>query len=368
MVELLPPIESLAHRVIEGVLETFLSDDRPLPVWVFVDDGGGSWRRHAALLPVEERRRSVLAASSDASLYEALLFEISGASRLPISTPSMEAACEAAATCDRRKIAPMATRGVVEAALADATDLCAVRWWPQSFWNRQVGSGRLFSWLTGIAERLGSHPVILPGPVLVVVDRGQAEIEAALVEDLRSGPSAYPVPPAIVDLSTVLRSTDSRDLVETVLAAGVGAGRGEQVSADLSLPVLEIPSGKKVGRWSPSPESTADGPGWLAVPAPDSREGTCWRLVGEDGSSETVVESISPSDQEGGEQMVIRIPGFIGAELRRGSPAGLLVERLARLATRVGRPLWVPSVDAEGVRFLLGLPGPIWVDGPGVPL
>ena len=367
MVELLPWVESVAHRAIEGVLETLLNDDRPLPPWVFVDDGGGSWRRHATLLPVEERRRSVLAASSEASLYDALRFEIGGASWLPISTPSMEAACEAAATYDRGEIAPMATRGVVEVALADATDLCAVGWWPQSFWNRQVGSDRLFSWLTVIADRLGTHPVILPGPVLVVVGRGQAEIEAALVEDVESRPSAFPAPPTIVDLSTILRSTDRRGLVEAVLAAVVGENRGEQAGDDLTLPVLEIPSGRRVGRWSPSPEATADGPGWLAVPVRDSLEGGSWRLVGEDGSSETVVESISPSDQEGGEQMVIRIPGFIGAEVRRGSPAGLLVERLARLATRVDRPLWVPSVDAEGVRFLLGLPGPIWVDGPGVP-
>mgnify|MGYP000662240094 CR=1 FL=1 len=26
------------------------------------------------------------------------------------------------------------------------------------------------------------------------------------------------------------------------------------------------------------------------------------------------------------------------------------------------------NADADGVRFLLGLPGPIWVDGPGVPV
>ena len=66
-------------------------------------------------------------------------------------------------------------------------------------------------------------------------------------------------------------------------------------------------------------------------------------------------------------QSVIRAPGFVGAALRRGSPAGLLIEGLARHGSRAGRPIWVPSVDAEGVRFLLGLPGPIWVDGPGVP-
>jgi len=40
---------------------------------------------------------------------------------------------------------------------------------------------------------------------------------------------------------------------------------------------------------------------------------------------------------------------------------------LAEAAHRRGLPLWVPNVDSIALRFLLGLPGTLWVDGPAVP-
>ena len=367
MVELLPPAPGLAHKAIENMLKALRKADTQLPPWVLVEDGGDAWQRHAGLLPVEDRRRSVIAASSEASLADAIRFQIGGATWLPVSTASLELACEAAATGDRGKVAPMATRGVVEAALADATELSVVGWLPRSFWNRQVGSDRLSSWLSEIAGRIKCVPVILPGPVLVIVGCERAEIEAVWSDDGEVGSSLFSAPPTIIDLLAADHPKNHRIEVEDVLAGIVGEGRGEPSHVDGSLPVLEIPSGLRVGCWSPSPRAKRRESGWLAVPAEQCHDGSCWILVREDGSSEIVVDSISPSDQEVADQSVIRVPGWIGAELRRGSPAGLLVERLARHEARAGRPLWVPSVDAEGVRFLLGLPGPIWVDGPGVP-
>ena len=53
--------------------------------------------------------------------------------------------------------------------------------------------------------------------------------------------------------------------------------------------------------------------------------------------------------------------------MRAGTPAALLVARLADAADRRGLPLWIPNVDGEGLRFALGLPGTLWVDGPAVP-
>ena len=367
MIELAPPTGGLASSAIRGMLEALQEGRNPLPRCVLVEDGSDSWQRHAALLPVEDRRRSVIAASSSASLVDALRFEIGGATWQPVSTPSLELACRAAATGDRLKVAPLATRPVVETALADATDLSLVGWWPRAFWNHQVGSYRLSAWLTEIAERLECLSVILPGPVLMVAGRERVAIEAVWVDDDERSSSVFPAPPTIVNLSTPDRPKNHRVTVEDVLAGLVGEGWGEQKRSDLNLPVLELPSGRGVGRWSTSTGAAARGSGWLAVPAEQCKDGSSWNLVHEDGTSEIVVETISPSDPEGDGQSVIRVPGWIGAELRRGRPAGLLVEKLVRYAIRVGRQVWVPSVDAEGVRFLLTLPGPIWVDGPGVP-
>jgi len=65
--------------------------------------------------------------------------------------------------------------------------------------------------------------------------------------------------------------------------------------------------------------------------------------------------------------LAVRVPGWASRGLRPGSPAGLLVTRIAEAASRRGIPLWIPNVDQEGLRLVLGLPGTIWVDGPAVP-
>ena len=62
-----------------------------------------------------------------------------------------------------------------------------------------------------------------------------------------------------------------------------------------------------------------------------------------------------------------RVPGSTGGSLRRGRPAGLLIQRLAEAAHRRGLPLWIPNVDREGLKLALRLPGTLWIDGPAVP-
>ena len=367
MVQLAPPAKGHGHQAIERILETLLSDGNPLPPCVLIDDSSETWRRHAALLPVEVRRRSVIAASSEASLIDAVRFEIGGASWLPASTPSMETACETAVTHDRHECAPIATRGVLETLVAETAELWAVGWWPLSFWNRQVGPRRLFAPLTVIAARLGCVPAILPGPVLVVAGRERAAVEEVCRDVSIFEGGAGPCPPAVVNLAVDLRSDATADQVEDLIAVVAQSGREEQRSTDSALPVLEMSTGEKVGWWSMTHETVAGGSGWIAHPSAAEPDGGCWEIVAEDGSQTTVVETTSLRDQERAEQAVIRVPGFIGADVRRGSPAGLLVERWAKDPSREGRPIWVPSVDSDGVRFLLGLPGPIWVDGPGVP-
>jgi len=363
MVELLPPADSVGNKAIEGVLTALAEEKVELPARVFVADGDDSWRRHAARLPVEDRRRSVVAAIDEESMVEAVRFEIGGAAWLPISTPAMESASASAVAGVQPNRAPLATRGILETVVDNATELLVVGWRPQSFWNRQVGSIRLCSLLTAIAECLDCVPAILPGPVLVVADRDQAEIEACSAQSA----SALAAQPTILGVAAPLGGDGEGVRIDDLLAATVDEGGGEVERIGNTLPVLEMPSGRQVGRWAVSIAIAADGPGWLAVPEEGCRDGDRWQLIEEDGIRIMVVDSVSPTDRGDGERAVIRVPGWIGAEVRRGSPAGLLVDRLARHEGRGDRPLWVPSADAEAVQFLLGLPGPIWVDGPGVP-
>jgi len=368
MVELVPPGESPNHRVVESVLDGLLAGNTALPPQVFIDDGDRSWRRHAAVLPVEVRRRSVLVTASDASLVDALSFEIGGAARLPVSTPSMEAACDVVATREAWEVVPMATQGVLDALRGDFSDPLVVGWRPQDFWRRQVGPTRLVRWLAEIAERLAIIPLILPGPILVVVGRSRAEIEAAL-DDAGggAGSSSFPSPPMIFDLAAADLGVGDGIRIDRILAAEAAGCQDVDARSELRHPVLEIPSGQKVGQWSLTGGAGDDGSPWHASPRPKDRAGRTWEIVSHDGSSEVIAESTSLEMDDAAGQSVIRMPGFVGAALRHGSPAGLLIEGMARHDARRGRPIWVPSVDAEGVRFLLGLPGPIWVDGPGVP-
>ena len=124
MVKLVPPGKSPNHRAVESVLESLQAGNTALPPQVLIDDGDRSWRRHAAVLPVEVRRRSILVTASDASLVDALSFEIGGAVRQPVSTPSMEAAYEAAAILETWDVVPMATQGVVDALMGAQWHTC----------------------------------------------------------------------------------------------------------------------------------------------------------------------------------------------------------------------------------------------------
>lgn len=368
MVELVPPSESATHRVVESVLETLLADNTPEPSQVFIDDGDGSWRRFAAMQPVEARRRSVLVTASDESLGDALLFEIGGASRMPISTPSMEAACESAAEDEGGPVVPFATQGVLEALTADVSEILLVGWRPPAFWLRQIGPVRSMTRLAEVAERLEILPVILPGPVLVVTGRTATEVEAVWRHDEGvPGSPPFPDPPWIVKLATSDIPTGAGVRIEDFAKAWIAEPGKDDERPGADFSVLEIPSGRKVGCWSLAGGPMADEAQWRATPGAPQHTGCSWDLARQDGSSEVVRESISLAFDEVAEQSLIRVPGSVGAQLRQGSPAGLLIEGMARHPARHGRPIWVPSVDAAGVRFLLGVAGPVWVDGPGVP-
>jgi hypothetical protein len=133
-----------------------------------------------------------------------------------------------------------------------------------------------------------------------------------------------------------------------------------------ALPVYELPSGRLVGWWAPQRLPVAPAEGFSAVPVGRSDSGLSWSLRLAPGHSELVHDVTDSAAIDEGAQ-IVRLPGQLATSLRRGSPAGLLVERMARAAARRGATLWVPHVDGEGLQLLLRLGARLWVDGPAVP-
>jgi hypothetical protein len=201
--------------------------------------------------------------------------------------------------------------------------------------------------LTEVARALGRAPVIVPGPVLLLGGHETGELRAAVAE-------RWP------QLAVVSVTPDDlrRGPVDSIDDASAPGFPG------VAHPVLELPSGVRVGAWSECDTPSGAFPGFLAVPGLDAGEDESWLLRYSDASTESVVEYPGQAPIE---QSLVKVPGWIGGEIRKGGPAGLLVEGAAHDGERKGRPLWVSNVGPSAVRFLLSLPGPIWVDGPGVP-
>jgi hypothetical protein len=108
----------------------------------------------------------------------------------------------------------------------------------------------------------------------------------------------------------------------------------------------------------------AGGEEWTAVPGEATAVGFRWQLHVPGGSQVAVVDALESAM---GPAAAVRVPGWIAGGLGAGRPAGLLVERLASATQRLGVPLWVANVGAGALRFLLRLPGTLWVDGAAVP-
>lgn len=367
MMEIVPPVENDRHQAVNSVFDNLGGAGVPLPRAVVIEDEEGSWRRFAAERPVEDRRRSVVAVSTSSALVDAIRLEIGGALWLPVSTPSMEAACEAVAGAGRQNPAPMATEGVLELAISQATELRLVAWLPRSFWNRQLGVGNLIARLAAVATRLRCPPVILERPALLVPDRSKAEIESALREISDAGPHSGCGSPAVTNVSNLMgcsepRARIARELVELERQQGAAP-----VSDVPPQPVHELPSGVRVGCWASVLDVDPDGSGWIAAPGEAVSLGHSWQLGTGRADYESIVDSVEVGAAQNRSKPVLRVPGWIAAGIRRGTPSALLIEWMARDPARDGRPIWVPNVDVESVQFLLTLPGPIWVDGPAVP-
>jgi hypothetical protein len=217
--------------------------------------------------------------------------------------------------------------------------------------------------LVSVAGRLGCAPVLLGRPALLVADRPVSEIEAAWRDAAPRGCATANVPPEVVDVVLASSTFDSTTAIEEALRAVDSADRERSTAA--AHPVHELPSGRLVGWWAPAAASDDPGPGFMAVPRQLTKDGHIWELR-LDGSLSTVRDHVLV-DEVDTRGPVLRVPGWVGEGMRHGSPSGILIERLAERANRVGIPIWVPNAEVGALPFLQGLPGRIWVDGPAGP-
>ncbi len=351
------PAASLA-----GVLERAVAGGAPAPAWAAAEDPGGAWIRAAAGLPPAERRRGVVGVANVEALVVAARLGVGGALWLPPSLAGGVGALAAAAAAEAAR--DCTDSGLIDLVACGAGQLVAVSWVNAPFWRQQLGEREMALLLAELAEGLGVLPAVLPWPALLL-PRGptEAEIEAAW---RRLTADCHVLSQGVEQVPCDLQASRG----EVVAAAVRSLAERHTPLADPALwgfprPVHELPSGRRVGWWSPVAGAVAAGEGeWVAASEEATDAGYRWRLRARDGTERMVLDGFGGMAAQGA---ALRVPGWIVGGLSAGSPAGLLVERLATVALRHGLPLWVPNLRSGSLRFLLRLPGTLWVDGAEVP-
>ncbi|HSN57249.1 MAG TPA: hypothetical protein VLT32_21455 [Candidatus Sulfomarinibacteraceae bacterium] len=360
MVRLLPSEPTAVAYGLGPVLENAFAGGAREPSFVAIADSSGRWLGEAAVLGPGIRARGVIAAVDDRAFVAALRLGVGGALRLP---PSTVAAGEALAAAAGAPVPPTGYDPGVAVALASASpSLSVVSYSGLAFWRRQLGDRVLTERLLALAERLQLPAAVLPWPAMVIAAAGP-ELEAAWARLCAEGAALAPSLAVHVMAGPVGPDEVVAAAYRVLAAAPDGTGAEAAIPPQ---PVHELPSGRAVGYWSTVAGEVPAG-AWLAVPAPSDADTTPWRLLGADDRT-VIIEVLLADDLDHlAGAAAVRVPGWFVADLRPGTPAGLLVARLAEAANRRGLPLWVPNVDRDGLRFVLGLPGTLWVDGPSVP-
>jgi hypothetical protein len=358
VVRLLPPNPGRAALGLREVIDGALAGGAPEPAWIAVDDGSGRWLPLVAACPGAERARGVVVSGDDAALVAAHRLGVGGGAGLPVSTPGLADALRSASHGSKT----IATFDPCSIELFDGLPgLVVAAFSNRAFWRAQLGDRVLSRLLADLAIGLQSPPGVLPWPAVLLTDRNELQILEAW-KPLAEG-AGRPADDLVT--SEILPGT--RGVAAAVYSTLLE--RVEYIHAVKTVsiePVYELPNGRLIGWWAsePGPEHPD---GWVAAPIEISGPKCRWRLTG--GSTNTVVHDVLAvadiNRVEGA--TVVRVPGSITGNLRAGTPAGLLVQRLADAAARRGLPLWVPNVDTEALRFALRLPGTVWVDGPSVP-
>jgi hypothetical protein len=360
MVDLFPPPEDEIREGLFSVIAGSIAGGEPEPSWIAVDDGSGSWVVEVSTRPATERIRGVVAVSSEDALIKAQLLGVGGAMWLP---PSSLGAMDAFSTAASAKTLAAFDAAALEI-LEGSTAIHVVSVVDRRFWRTQVGDRALENLTTELAVALEAPAAILRWPALVVADRTPEEINTTW-ENLAAQQEA--IGPSVKVLSL------EPNLFELGLLEGAYAALAGDSSETESLtplppqPVHELPHGRRVGWWQIRNDQKPEEKGWIASPVEAGAARCRWQLEGSEISG-TVEEVLGSDEVEGvDEALALRVPGWASRDLRPGSPAGLLVTRIAEAASRRGLPLWIPGVGQEGLRLVLALPGTIWVDGPAVP-
>lgn len=360
MVELFPPPPSTIGEGLYSVVAGALAGGAPDPSWVAVDDGRGAWVIEVSTRPALERARGVVAVSSEEALVKAQLLGVGGAMWLPPSSLGALDAFSSAASAE----APVAFDAAALEILDQQSSIQVVSVVDRRFWRTQLGDRTLENALTELAVALGAPAVILRWPALVVADRNPGEIVTAWDALATNRETIWPS----VSVCSIEPKGLDGGLLEGAYAALTGGSPKTPSLSELSpQPVHELPHGRRVGWWLTGSEQHLEEEGWLATPIEAGSARCPWRIDGPDHSG-SVIEVLGSEEVAGVEEAVaVRVPGWASRGLRPGSPAALLVTRIADAAVRRGLPLWIPGVDQEGLRLVLVLPGTIWVDGPAVP-
>ena len=358
MVDVFPPPAEELRNGLFSVIAGALAGGTPEPSWVAVDDGTDAWVVGVSTRAAAERARGVVATRNEQALATAQWLGIGGALWLP---PSSLGAIEAFAASSTGE-APLAHDAAAIELLDDSSTIQVVAPADCNFWRAQLGDRELGQMLAELALSLGTPAAILQWPALVVADRDQAAIvkawEELVAETQRAGPA--------VTLHS-LEGIEGGVLDDAYAALTAGSAAGESSKPVAPQPVHELPHGRRVGWWKLDVSDMPEEDGWIARPEDVTSTRCGWRLDSAETSG--VVAEVLSSEEVAGLQNVLaaRVPGWASRGLRPGSPAGLLVTRIAEAASRRGLPLWIPNVDQEGLRLVLGLPGVVWVDGPAVP-
>ncbi len=328
------------------------------PPWVVVEDGAGEWFRLAAEAPPAERARLVAVLATDRALVQATELGIGGALWLPPSTLTAVDAFAAAAA--RPQPAGALEPGVLAARLGEGEAVLAVTVARRRFWRVQIGDAAIMTLLGELARILGVLPVMLPWPALLLTAESRDSVDRAWAELADD-------PPQIL-VAEVGDAWRHHGLAATAAAAlaEVESAPSEPCSSPLQA-VCELPNGCMVGRWGPLGRAASGEGVWEARPTVAAGAGFAWRLAERGAEDLAAVDVVSPEQVAAAAPAVPRMVGWAARHLRAGSPAGLLVDRLAAAAERVGAPLWVSNVDGPALYHLLRLPGRLWVDGPAVP-
>lgn len=349
MTEMQPLPAPELRTVLEGLLASAAATGASAPPWLAVDDGTPYWIRTSLCRPPFERARAVAVVRDELGLSRAARLGFGGAVVLPASTPAMAAACRAAA--EAPAVVSVGECAAAPSLLLDLPGphlllMCA----SSGLWRRQLGLRRMGRRLAEAAATLEVAAARLPGPALLLAGPGLAEVAERLDTSLfRTIQLEVPID----DLSLLAR------LVEALAQERAAVGVQRE-------PVFELPGGRRVGWWSAAPAEPPGGREWVAWPEAEVPIGHAWRVRWPDGS-ERVLEDALPGAEPTGSEVAVRLPGWLTEDLRRGSPAGVLVELAARRAARLDLPLWVPQVEPPGLQLLLRLGARVWVDGPAAP-